>query len=157
MTQFPSPQFNQALHLINPSSQAANTELAEAVTKLRALNNQLEGAQYARFWATLDSDDLYADLTTDISGFEELIRVRIAQLVSQAFREVQLSTLEQWLGMTDEGARKFALETCGWKVEGSTVFIPKNAENEAKKAEIREDVNVDMFSRVVRRAYEDGL
>jgi len=36
MTQFPSPQFNQALHLINPSSQAANTELADnAVSRLR--------------------------------------------------------------------------------------------------------------------------
>ncbi|TPX18268.1 uncharacterized protein E0L32_002777 [Thyridium curvatum] len=156
MTQFPSSQFNQAMHLINPSAQTSNSELSEAVAKLRELNNQLEGAQYARFWATLDSDDLYADLTTDISGFEEIIRLRIAQLVSQAFREIQVGILEQWLGMSDDGVRKFVTETCGWKVDGANVLIPKNPENEAKKAEIREDVNVDMFSRVVRRAWEEA-
>jgi len=165
MTQFPSPQFDLALHLLSPaivSPTAANagsatSELAEAVAKLRALNAQLEGAQYARFWATMDSDDLYADLTTDIAGFEEVVRVRIAQLVSQAFREVDLSVLAAWLGISDEAeARKFVAETCGWKVDGGMVQVPRNPENEAKKAEIREDVNVDMFSRVIRRAWEEA-
>jgi translation initiation factor 3 subunit K len=158
MTQFPSSQFNLALHLINPSvhtGASTSSELSEAVSKLRSLNLQLENSQYARFWATLDSDDLYADLTTDIRGFEEMIRVRIAQLVSQAFREVQVGLLEQWLGMSDDGVRKFVTEVCGWKVEGQIVSVPKNTENEAKKSEIREDVNVDMFSRVIRRAWEE--
>ncbi|OIW27021.1 eukaryotic translation initiation factor 3 subunit K [Coniochaeta ligniaria NRRL 30616] len=164
MTLFPSPQFDLALHLLSPAianPSAANagsstSELAEAVAKLRALNAQLEGAQYARFWATMDSDDLYADLTTDIAGFEEMIRVRIAQLVSQAFREVNLSVLEAWLGINDEAeARKYVTEACGWKVDADGVVqIPRNPENEAKKAEIREYVNVDMFSRVIRRAWE---
>ncbi len=156
MTQFPSPQFNIAMHLVSPAPPSAASELSEAVSKLRALNNQLEGAQYARFWATLDSDDLYADLTTDISGFEEMIRLRIAELVRGAFREIQVGILEQWLGLTEEAARKFATETCGWRVEGQTVLIPRNAENEAKKAEIREDVNVDMFARVIRRSWEEA-
>ena len=157
MTQFPSSQFTLAMHLINPSPQSATSELSEAVAKLRELNNQLEGAQYARFWATLDSDDLYADLTTDIRGFEEMIRLRIAQLVSQAFREIQVGILEQWLGLGEDEVRKFVTETCGWKVDGANVLIPKNPENEAKKAEIREDVNVDMFSRVIRRSWEETV
>jgi translation initiation factor 3 subunit K len=160
MTQFPSPQFDLALHLLSPSiaSSSTKTELAEAVSKLRALNAQLEGAQYARFWATMDSDDLYADLTTDIAGFEDMIRLRIAQLVSQAFREVKLSVLESWLGLDDESeTSKFVTETCGWKVDGEgNVQIPRNPDNEAKKAEIREDVNVDMFSRVIKRAWEEA-
>ncbi|KAH8888468.1 ARM repeat-containing protein [Thozetella sp. PMI_491] len=161
MTQFPSPQFDMALHLLAPSiaNPGPNThsELVEAVAKLRALNGQLEGAQYARFWATLDSDDLYADLTTDIAGFEEIIRVRIAQLVSQAFREVSVSVLEAWLGLDDEAeVKKFAVETCGWKVGGEGLIqIPKNVENEAKKADIREDVNIEMFGRVIRRSWEE--
>ena len=168
MTQFPSPQFNQAMHLLSPavanpaaaaaSNGAVSTELAEAVAKLRALNGLLEGAQFARFWATMDSDDLYADLTTDIDGFEEMIRVRIAQLVSHAFREVQVSLLEQWLGMSEDAVRKFATGPCGWKIEpvgSATVQIPQNAENEAKKSEIREDVNIEMFSRVIRRSWEE--
>ncbi|KAB5545777.1 COP9 signalosome [Coniochaeta sp. 2T2.1] len=164
MTLFPSPQFDLALHLLpptianpSPTSPAPASELAEAVSKLRALNAQLEGAQYARFWATMDSDDLYADLTTDIAGFEDAIRVRIAQLVSQSYREVQIEVLAAWLGLNGvEEAGKYVAEVCGWKVEGGMVQIPRNAENEAKKAEIREDVNVDMFARVIRRAWEEA-
>jgi translation initiation factor 3 subunit K len=166
MTQFPSPQFDLALHLLSPSianpsaanAGSATSELAEAVSKLRALNAQLEGAQYARFWATMDSDDLYADLTTDIAGFEDTIRLRIAQLASQVFREVHISALEAWLGINDEAeARKYVTETCGWKVdEDGLVQVPRNVENEAKKAEIREDVNIDMFARVIRRAWEEA-
>jgi translation initiation factor 3 subunit K len=165
MTLFPSPQFDLALHLLSPNianpagSGPVSSELAEAVSKLRALNAQLEGGQYSRFWATMDSDDLYADLTTDIAGFEDVVRLRIAQLVSQSFREVKLDVLEAWLGISDEGeARKYVAEVCGWKVDAETglVQIPRNPENEAKKAEIREDVNVDMFSRVIRRAWEEA-
>lgn len=155
MTQFPSSQFSQAMHLISPSALAQPTELSEAVGKLRDLNLQLEGAQYARFWVTIESDDLYADLTTDIKGFEDMIRTRIAVLASQAFREIQLPLLEDWLGLSDAALRKFLAETCGWPVEGTTITVPKNPDNEAKKAEIREDVNVEMFSRVLRRAWEE--
>ncbi|TLD24027.1 hypothetical protein PspLS_06457 [Pyricularia sp. CBS 133598] len=155
MTLFPSPQFSQALHLLSPSALSQQSELSEAVSKLRALNNQLEGAQYARFWATIESDDLYADLTTDIQGFEEMVRLRIAVLVSQAFREVQLSLMEQWLGLDEAPLKTFITEACGFKIEGDIVQIPKNPDNEAKKAEIREDVNVEMFSRVIRRAWEE--
>ncbi|OTB03169.1 hypothetical protein M426DRAFT_321963 [Hypoxylon sp. CI-4A] len=157
LTCFPSPQFALALHLIPPHLIVPNSraELPEAIAKLRELSNQLQGAQYARFWATLDSDDLYADLTTDIDGFEELIRVRIATLVGHAYRELELPVLEQWLGLEGQAALTFVAETAGWKVEGSLVRIPPNPENEAKKSEVREDVNVDMFSRVVRRAWEE--
>lgn len=159
LTCFPSPQFTLALHLIPPSTLAPTSrgELSEAIIKLRELNNQLQGAQYARFWGTLDSDDLYADLVADIDGFEELVRVRIATLVSHAFREVELTVLAEWLGLGEDAAAKFLTETAGWKVEGASVQIPRNAENEAKKSEVREDVNVEMFSRVVRRAWEETV
>ncbi|KAL1873605.1 hypothetical protein VTK73DRAFT_847 [Phialemonium thermophilum] len=160
MTQFPSSQFDLALHLLSPSvsnpGPSATSELAEAVSKLRALNAQLEGAQYALFWATMDSDDLYADLTTDIAGFDEMIRLRIAQLVSEAYREVQLRVLEEWLGMDEADVKRFVVETCGWKLGADgLVQIPRNVDNEAKKSEIREDVNVDMFARVIRRSWEE--
>ncbi|KAI1504020.1 armadillo-type protein [Biscogniauxia marginata] len=159
LTCFPSPQFSLALHLIPPSILAPNSraELPEAIAKLRELSNQLQGAQYARFWATLDSDDLYADLTTDIDGFEDIIRLRIATLVSHAYREVDLALLEQWLDLEGPAARKFVTETAGWKVDddNNVVRVPRNPENEAKKSEVREDVNVDMFARVVRRAWEE--
>ena len=157
MTQFPSAQFPLALHLINPS--AANSgELHEAVSKLRTRNSQLEGAQYARFWETLDGDDLCADLIADISGFEDMIRHRIALLVSQAFREIKLSHLEAWLGLSEDATKTFVEEVAGWSVDAEgNVKIPSNPENEAKKAEIREDVNFDQFSRVIRRSWEDVI
>lgn len=157
MTQFPSAQFSLALHLINPS--AANSgELHEALTKLRTLNSQLEGAQYARFWETLDGDDLCADLIADISGFEDMIRLRIALLVSQAYREIKPSHLETWLGLSEDATKKFIEEVAGWSVDAEGIVkVPSNPENEAKKAEIREDVNVDQFSRVIRRSWEEVI
>lgn len=156
MTQFPSPQFTLALHLINPSS-AQQGELAEALAKLRTLNSQLEGAQYARFWNAVDGDDLVADLIADVAGFEDIIRQNISLLISQSYREISVSQLEAWLGLNADAAAKFVTEVCGWKVEGNTAIIPSNPDNEAKKAEIREDVNVDMFSRVIRRTWEETV
>lgn len=159
MTCFPSPQFSLALHIISPSIMApanSRAELPEAIAKLRELNNQLEGAQYAKFWRNIEGDDLCADLVADIEGFEEGVRVRIAGIISHAFREADIAVLSEWLGLEEGAARKFIQETAGWKIEGDKVLVPRNAENEAKKTEVREDVNVDMFSRVVRRAFEEA-
>ena len=163
MTQFPSAQFDLALHLLLPSHTSAgpnspSSDLSEAISKLRVLNAQLEGAQYSKFWETLASDDIYADLTADIRGFEETIRVRIAALVGQAFREVQASVLESWLGFRSvDEVKKFVIETCGWTVDDAgVVHVPKNPDNEAKKMEIREDVSIDMFSKVIKRSWEDS-
>ncbi|KAK7990248.1 hypothetical protein PG990_014528 [Apiospora arundinis] len=141
----------------SPSTLAPNSraELPEALAKLRELNTQLQGAQYARFWRNIEGDDLCADLVADIDGFEDMVRIRIATLVSHAFREVDMGVLAEWLGLEEGAARKFVQETVGWKIEGDKVQVPRNNENEAKKAEVREDVNVDMFSRVVRRAWEE--
>lgn len=157
MTQFPSAQFTLALHLINPSA-ASSGELHEALSKLRSLNIQLESAQYADFWADLDGDDLCADLIADITGFEDLIRERIAVLVSQAFREIKLSHMESWLGLNEDKTKKFLTEVVGWTIEeDNSIKIPSNPDNEAKKAEIREDVSVDQFSRVIRRSWEETV
>ncbi|KFY10037.1 hypothetical protein V492_05226 [Pseudogymnoascus sp. VKM F-4246] len=165
LTVFPSPDFSLCLHLLpahilQPISTSAATPaagdapLSEAVQKLAVLSNLLAGASYAKFWSTLDSDDLYADLIADVSGFEELIRIRIAMTISQAVREVERSVLESWLGLQGEALDKFVSEVCGWQVEGSVVKVPLNKENEAKGTMVRENVKIDQFSRVVRRAYE---
>ncbi|KAK8022831.1 eukaryotic translation initiation factor 3 subunit [Apiospora rasikravindrae] len=147
------------LYQLNPDRMkdevVTNVLLPEALAKLRELNTQLQGAQYSRFWRNIEGDDLCADLVADIDGFEDMVRIRIATLVSHAFREVDVAVLAEWLGLEEGAARKFVQETVGWKIEGDKVQVPRNAENEAKKAEVREDVNVDMFSRVVRRAWEE--
>lgn len=122
--------------------------------KLSVLNNLLASASYRDFWSTLDSDDLYADLIADVSGFEELIRIRIAQTISQTVREIEKPVLESWLGMQGDSLEKFVREVCGWEIEGAVVKVPLNKENEAKGTVVTENVKIDQFSRVVRRAYE---
>lgn len=93
-------------------------------------------------------------MIADVNGFEELIRIRIAMTISQAVREVERSVLEAWLGLQGEAMDKFVSEVCGWQVEGTVVKVPLNKENEAKGTMVRENVKIDQFSRVVRRAYE---
>lgn len=165
LTVFPSPDFSLALHLLPPHiltpaatssalPAAGDAPLSEAVQKLNVLNNLLGSASYSAFWSTLDSDDLYADLIADVAGFEELIRIRIALNVSQSVREIERSVLESWLGLNGEAFNKFVGSTCGWEINDSQVKVPLNKENEAKSTVLRENVKMEQFSRVIRRAYE---
>ncbi|KAI9678520.1 MAG: hypothetical protein M1822_007463 [Bathelium mastoideum] len=172
LTVFPAPDFSLCLsllppHILSPHLSSAtgahsnpavgDAPLSEAVQKLSALNAHLCAARYDAFWATLDGDDLYADLVADVSHFEELMRVRIAAVVSQAVREVGRGTLEGWLNLQGKGFEHFVGEVCGWKVEGDAVQVPLNKENEAKGTVVRENVKFDQFTRVIRRAYEQPV
>jgi len=166
LTVFPSPDFSLCLSLLPPHTllksnttshtnpAAGDAPLSEAVQKLNVLNNLLASADYSAFWTTLDSDDLYADLVADVSGFEELMRVRIAVAVSQSWRHIQKSVLEEWLNLRGKEFEHFVGEVCAWKIDGGLVKLPINKENEAKGTVIRENVKFDQFSRVIRRAYE---
>lgn len=111
--------------------------------KLFTLNTLLSSADYSSFWSTLDSDDLYADLVADVSGFEELMRVRIAAMVANAVRSIQREILESWLNLRGAEFEKFVQSVCGWKIEGDKVEIPLNKENEAKGTVVRENVKFD--------------
>ncbi|KAI9794676.1 MAG: hypothetical protein M1835_006490 [Candelina submexicana] len=157
LTVFPSPDFSLCLHLLPPyiltpfatatsNPAAGDAPLSEAVQKLNTLNNLLASAAYSQFWSTLDSDDLYADLTADISGFDELMRVRIAVTISQAVREVERGVLEGWLNQGGAEFEKFVKEVCGWEIQGKTVKVPSNKENKAEGTVIRENVKFDRGS-----------
>ena len=189
LTQFPAPDFALCLHLLpahmlSPTASSAaalpaagDAPLSEAVQKLAALNQLLAEAAYAPFWRTLDSDDLYADLTADVAGFEELMRVRIAVTVGQSCRELDRAVLESWLHLKGAEFERFIADICGWRLDptrggpGGVVVVPVNKENEAKGTVVRENVQFDRtsrgpgtagtranpcaeFARVIRRAYE---
>lgn len=129
----------------------------ESIQKLARLSTLLESAQYSLFWSTLKSDDLYADLVADVSGFEELIRVRIAVEVGKAFREIGADVLASWLDLRGgEVLEKFVSDVCGWEVQGGLVKVPRNKENEARGEVKGEKVGVEMFGRVVRRGFEQA-
>ncbi|KAI5196619.1 eukaryotic translation initiation factor 3 subunit K [Aureobasidium subglaciale] len=157
LTVFPSPDFSLCLALLPPHvltpNPAANS-LAEAVQKLNTLHSQLIGASYDQFWSSLDGDDLYADLIADVQGFEELMRIRQAVVISQTMQSVDRAVLESWLNLNGDAFEKFVKETCNWNVEGSAVNIPLNKENEARGTVVRENVKFDQFSRMIKRAYE---
>jgi translation initiation factor 3 subunit K len=106
----------------------------------------LASADYSAFWSTLDSDDLYADLVADVSGFEELMRVRIAVAVSQSWRQIQRTVLEEWLNLRGKEFEHFVVDVCAWDIEGDVVKVPTNKENEAKGTVIRENVKFDRKS-----------
>jgi translation initiation factor 3 subunit K len=146
LTVFPSPDFSLCLALLPPHvltpTPSANS-LAEAVQKLNTLHSQLIGASYDAFWSSLDGDDIYADLIADVQGFEELMRVRQAVVISQTMQSVERAVLESWLNLNGEAFDKFVKEVCGWTVEGSSVSIPLNKENEARGTVVRENVKFD--------------
>jgi len=162
LTVFPSPAFSLCLALLPPSTvpyQPGNTSIpttdfTESIQKLTNLNTLLESAQYDAFWSTLESDDLYADLYADVAGFEDLVRIRIAGEVGKTFRQIDLEILSGWLNLRGDTLNKFAQTACAWRVNGSQVDIPANAENEAKSEVKGERVSVDMFGRVFKRAFE---
>ncbi|QIX00392.1 hypothetical protein AMS68_005909 [Peltaster fructicola] len=161
LTVFPSPDFSLCLSLLPTHVLVAREQqkslstgsLAEAVQQLSTLHSQLNNAQYTDFWSSLDGDET-ADLVADVQGFEEVMKVRIAVVVSQCMQEVDRSTLESWLNLNSAKFDKFVQEVCGWTIEGTTVKIPLNKENEARGTVVRENVKFDQFSRMVKRAYE---
>jgi len=163
LTVFPSPDFSLCLSLLPPyvllasrdsSGPPASGTLAEAVQHLSVLHNQLNNAQYTEFWNTLEGDDLYADLTADVQGFEDTMRVRIAVVVSQCMQAIERNILEGWLNVSGAKFDTFVKEVCEWTVEGSTVKVPLNKENEARSVIQRETVKFDQFSKMIKRAYE---
>lgn len=166
LTVFPSPAFSLCLALLPAHTQpfpttteakaaSQTSDFVESVQKLSLLSTLLESAQYTQFWSTLNSDDLYADLTADVAGFEELVRIRIAVEVGKAFRSIAPDALEQWLDLRGrEALDKFVTDVCGWKVDGAIVRVPTNKENEARSEVKSERVGFDMFGRVVRRGFE---
>jgi len=165
LTVFPQPDFALCLSLLQPhvlqnktnskqsKQQRNDAAFCEQVQKLNTLNNLLASGNYAEFWSTYDGDDDMADLVADISGFEDLMRLRIVVAVSQAWRDIQRDVLEEWLNLGDDDFDRL-MSAVGFKIEGDTVKVPLNKENEAKGTVIRENVKFDQFSRVIRRAYE---
>lgn len=139
------------LHQSSTSSSlpaAGDAPLSEAVQKLNVLNVLLSEANYKGFWQTLESDDLYADLTADIVGFEELMRIRICVTVGNSCREVDRGVMEGWLQLRGPEFERFLTEICTWGIDNSTggkgvIRIPPNKDNEAKGTVVRENVQFD--------------
>lgn len=165
LTVFPQPDFALCLSLLPPhvlqnktnskqsKQQRNDAAFCEQVQKLNTLNNLLAAGNYAEFWSTYDGDDDMADLVADITGFEDLMRLRIVVAVSQAWRDIQRDVLEEWINLGD-GDFDRLMSAVGFKVEGDSVKVPLNKENEAKGTVIRENVK---FDRTYSHYMQSGL
>ncbi|KAI5806179.1 armadillo-type protein [Geopyxis carbonaria] len=156
LTMFPSPDFALSLHLLPPNildPKIASDPLADAVRKLTTLNELLESGAYREFWATFDSDDLFADLVADCSGFEEIMRDAIAVQTNMIAREVSREVAQGWLNVPAQELGSL-VQRFGWTLENDVVKIPTNKENEAKTTVFRENVAFNQFQGVIKRAYE---
>lgn len=91
----------------------------------------------------MDSDDLYADLIADVLNFEETIRGRIGLVTASSFREISRDLLEGWLNIKGDVFDGFVTESLGWTIDGDTVTVPVNKDNEAKPTITRENVKFD--------------
>lgn len=85
------------------------------------------------------------------------MRIRVAVVVSQCMQEVGRSVLEGWLNVQGPKFETFVKEVCGWNIEGDTVKVPLNKDNEARSIVQRETVKFDQFSRLIKRAYEQPV
>lgn len=70
LTTLPEPDFNLSLYLLSEHMVAE-----EPVVRLVALQDLLEQARFADFWNVYESDDIYRELTAEVIGFEDSIRV----------------------------------------------------------------------------------
>jgi len=159
LTIFPSPDFSLCVHLLPPNvldPTIATDDLSNAIRKLATLNEFIESGSYREFWATLESDDLYADLVADCVGFEDIMRDAIAVQTTMIAREAKKEMVQAWLNVVDDQLESL-VKRYGWAVEGDLVKVPINKENEAKTTVFRENVAFNQFQNVIRRGFEQAV
>lgn len=182
LVRFWAPDFMLALHLLpayvgevvkqsNADKKSKNTDkssspdangneevyldgFAENVQKLLGLFRLLDASKYSEFWSTFESDDSYADLVADVTDFETALRKSIAQTVEISARKLPVTVLEEWSNLSGNRFQEWITKTLGWTIEGSTVIIPPNKENEVKPVVTSETVVFEQLSRLIKRAYE---
>lgn len=127
---------------------------AENVQKLLGLFRLLDASKYSEFWSTFESDDSYADLVADVTDFESALRKSIAQTVEISARKMPVAVLEEWSNLSGNRFQEWVTKSLGWSIDGTTVVIPGNKENEAKPVVTSETLRFEQLSKLIKRAYE---
>lgn len=127
---------------------------AENVNKLLNLFKLLDASKFGEFWTLFESDDSYADLVADVADFETALRKSISQTVEISARRVPVSVLEEWVNLSGNKFQEWVTKTIGWTIEGTSVVIPANKENEAKPVVANEALHFEQLGSLIKRAYE---
>jgi translation initiation factor 3 subunit K len=71
------------------------------------------------------------------------LRLLIATTIASSFSSIQLSRLQKWLDMpSSEDVQQFVGSLNGWTVEGDSVKIEGNGDNDVKAGVVREQVEL---------------
>jgi len=155
LTAYPDTDFSLCLHLLPPNVLTLTDDpLSEGAQKLYAIYLLLEAAEYQQFWSTLDSDDLYADLVADCRAFEEHVRRAIARSIEMSMTSIDLSVLSPWLNREGTGLEEWIASSTNWEIDGDSVKIPLNKDNDVRPVITREAVKLEQLNKLLKRAYE---
>ncbi|KAI9489831.1 armadillo-type protein [Zychaea mexicana] len=139
LTAIPKPDYNLCMYLLTDYVEV------DEVKRLTHLQQLLEQSRYAEFWKTLENDKA---LIKDIVGFEDTIRQVIALVVSMSYQTIATSVLESYFALTGDAFKQFC-EKHQWQLNGNTVSIPINEDNEAKTVVVRENIKFEQLTKVI--------
>ncbi|KAG0246202.1 armadillo-type protein [Mortierella sp. GBAus27b] len=143
LTTLPEPDFNLCLYLL--SDQMATEE---PVVRLVALQDLLEQARFTDFWRVYEGDDIYKELTAEVTGFEDAIRANIANAVAMTFQSIEIKNLQAYVRLQGQALSDF-IKAQGWTEANGVVSIPINRDNEAKTVVLAENIRFEQLIRVI--------
>ncbi|ANB14232.1 hypothetical protein AWJ20_5193 [Sugiyamaella lignohabitans] len=158
LVKFYTSDFTSALHLL-PSfvltlENPPNDSLAQQTQKLYHLYTLLDSARYTEFWSTFESDDSYADIVADVSGFEDELRLSIAKTVEVSSKQIAVPVFQDWSNLSESKFTKWIEDTLHWVIKDKSVIVPVNKDNDPKVTITTENIRFDQLSRIIKRAYE---
>ncbi|CAG8447507.1 5026_t:CDS:2 [Diversispora eburnea] len=104
----------------------ANLAILKFITKLTELQQCLEQARFREFWE-IYGDESCKELASEAIGFEDAIR--------------KVNLLSSYLNYNPEF--ESFIQNRGLEIKEEVVYIPKNADNDAKPTVIRENIKFE--------------
>lgn len=158
LIRFYSADFTSCLHLLPPYVLCVEDSkpdgLAASVQKLFELYKLLDSARYSDFWEKFEKDDSYADIVSDVVGFEDHLRLSIAKTVQVSCKQIAVSVFQEWSNFSEARFTEWVEKVLGWTIVNGSVQIPSNKDNETKMIVTPEVVRFEQLSKLIKRAYE---
>lgn len=152
------PDFNLCLSLLREPSailsdiDSEDETFLQTMPFLQNLHDMVRTCQFTKFWEQYTaSSDAARILRENPSyfpahkGLEEKFRYEFASSIAASFRNVKVTQLQRWLGLSDAEVGPWA-ESHGWKINGDIVAIPGNGDNDVKAGVVKEKVELNRES-----------
>ncbi|KAJ2892543.1 hypothetical protein GGI21_000238 [Coemansia aciculifera] len=126
-----------------------------SITKLLALRESLERAQFAKFWrdmyGTLEEEDEDASVVDGIAGFDNGLRRLILAEITATYQTIPAPSVQEMVNLDEEAVVRLAREN-GWTVREGVISLPLKTENEAKALVINENVGFEQLTKMLSAA-----